>query len=130
MNHLYTIMAPDVNHLDEICEDIRQQYEKGVASSALFKMTLVPEGNPPSDKAAILCGKYAPFRDKLNAMGIPKCCYAILCAEEGEAPAPFEIRLRQLDYDRDQAILDAQNAPKVPRIETYIREIQTGIYSR
>lgn len=65
-----------------------------------------------------------------NAMGIPKCCYAILCAEEGEAPAPFEIRLRQLDYDRDQAVLDAQNAPKVPRIETYIREIQTGIYSR
>ena len=65
-----------------------------------------------------------------NAMGIPKCCYAILCGEEGETPAPFEIRLRQLDYDRDQAILDAQNAPRVPRIETYIREIQTGIYSR
>ena len=65
-----------------------------------------------------------------NAMGIPKCCYAILCGEEGEAPAPFEIRLRQVDYDRDQAIRDALAAPLVPRIETYIREIETGIYSR
>ena len=65
-----------------------------------------------------------------NAMGIPKCCYAILCAEEGETPAPFEIRLRQLDYDRDQTIKDAEAAPRVPRIETYIREIKTGIYSR
>ena len=63
-------------------------------------------------------------------MGIPKCCYAILCGEEGEKPAPFEIRLRQLDYDRDQAVQDALNAPRVPRIETYIREIKTGIYSR
>ena len=65
-----------------------------------------------------------------NAMGIPKCCYAILCGEEGDAPAPFEIRLRQLDYDREQAVLDALAAPGVPRIETYIREIKTGIYSR
>ena len=61
---------------------------------------------------------------------IPKCCYAILCGEEGETPAPFEIRLRQLDYDRDQAVKDAEAAPRVPRIETYIREIKTGIYSR
>ena len=65
-----------------------------------------------------------------NAMGVPKCCYAILSGEEGNEPAPFEIRLRQLDYDRDQAVQDALLAPGVPRIETYIREIQTGIYSR
>lgn len=65
-----------------------------------------------------------------NAMGVPKCCYAILCGEPGPEPAPFEIRLRQLDYDRDQAVRDAEAAPDVPRIEAYIREIQTGIYSR
>ncbi len=65
-----------------------------------------------------------------NAMGVPKCCYAILCGEEGADPAPFEIRLRQLDYDRDQSIRDAEAAPGVPRIDAYIREIQTGIYSR
>lgn len=65
-----------------------------------------------------------------NAMGVPKCCYALVCGQEGPAPAPFEIRLRQVDYNREQAVRDAQNAPAVPLIETYIREIQTGIYSR
>ena len=65
-----------------------------------------------------------------NGIGIPKCCYAILSGEEGDNDAPFEIRLRQLNYDRDAAIADALAAPAVPRIDTYIREIQTGIYSR
>ena len=65
-----------------------------------------------------------------NAIGIPKCCYAILCGEMGEENAPLEVRLRQVDYDRDQAVRDALAAPDVPRIDAYIREIQTGIYSR
>ena len=65
-----------------------------------------------------------------NAMGVTYCCYAIVEAEPGEAPAPFEVRLRQLPYDRQQAIRDAQAAPAVPRIETYINEIRTGVYSR
>ena len=65
-----------------------------------------------------------------NALGVPKCCYALLLGEEGPEPAPFEIRLRQLEYDRAQAVRDAQAAPGVPRIDAYIREIQTGIYSR
>lgn len=65
-----------------------------------------------------------------NAMGIPKCCYALLEGEEGPSPAPFEVRFRQLDYDREQAVRDALKAPDVPHIQAYIREIQTGIYSR
>ncbi|MDD3334857.1 MAG: metallophosphoesterase family protein [Eubacteriales bacterium] len=65
-----------------------------------------------------------------NAMGIPQCCYALLDVTEGKAIAPFEVRLRQLDYDRDQAVKDALAAPRVPRIDAYIHEIQTGIYSR
>ena len=65
-----------------------------------------------------------------NGIGIPKCCYAILCGEEGDNNAPFEIRMRQLDYDRDQAIQNSLAAPEVPMINTFIREIETGIYSR
>lgn len=65
-----------------------------------------------------------------NAMGVTYCCYAIVEAEPGDLPAPFEVRLRQLPYDRQQAIRDAQAAPAVPRIETYINEIRTGVYSR
>lgn len=65
-----------------------------------------------------------------NALGETKCCYAILEGDDPADPTAFEIRLRQLDYDRDQAIRDAENAPGVPRIDTFIREVQTGLYSR
>ena len=69
--HLYTIVPLDTEHLEEWCEDIRAQYEKGVSSCALFSMTLVPEGNPPVDKVGILCQKYDLFKEKLDSMGIP-----------------------------------------------------------
>ncbi len=65
-----------------------------------------------------------------NAMGVPQCCYALLEGEEGEAPAPLEVRFRQLPYDREAAIADALAAPGVPRIETFITELRTGVYSR
>ena len=69
--HLYSIMLLDETHVDEICEDIKNQYETGVSTCPLFKMTLVPEGNPPVNKAKILCEKYKIFKDKLDAMGVP-----------------------------------------------------------
>ncbi|MBO5338718.1 MAG: hypothetical protein J6A96_03355 [Clostridia bacterium] len=65
----YSIMPLDTDHIDEICADIKEQYETGVATCALFQMTLVPEGNPPRDKVSILCKKYSLFRDKLSSMG-------------------------------------------------------------
>lgn len=68
--HTYTIMPLDVEHIDEICEDIKRQYKENIASCALFKMTLVPEGNPPIDKAKIMCEKYDLFRRRLSAEGI------------------------------------------------------------
>lgn len=65
-----------------------------------------------------------------NALGVAYCCYCIVEAEEGSDPAPFEVRLRQLPYDREQAIRDAQAVPEIPRIDTYINEIRTAVYSR
>ena len=70
MSHLYTIMPLDTEHVDEICEDIRWQYENGVADCALFMIKLVPEGDPVIDKAAIEVEKYARFREKLADMGL------------------------------------------------------------
>ena len=67
---LYTIMPLDTDHLEEICQDIRYQYENGTATCALFKMTLVPEGDPPVDKVGVLCAKYDLFRDRLREMGL------------------------------------------------------------
>jgi len=69
--HLYSIMRLDEEHIDEYCEDMRLQYEMGVANCFLFSCTLVPEGNPPKDKATELCNIYDKYKEKLDAMGIP-----------------------------------------------------------
>ncbi|MBQ8840413.1 MAG: hypothetical protein IJ004_03720 [Clostridia bacterium] len=66
----YSIMPLDTDHIEEICQDIKEQYDSGVASCALFSMTLVPEGNPPSDKASILCARFAKFKKRLGEMGL------------------------------------------------------------
>lgn len=70
--HLYSIMSYNQpEHLEEICQDIRAQYENGVTTCALFSMTLVPEGNPVTDKVTPFCRKYKLFKDKLDLMGVP-----------------------------------------------------------
>lgn len=68
---LYSIMPLDTEHMDEVCEDIRLQYETGVSNCPLFCMTLVPEGDPPADKVGKYCAKYALFKERLDKMGIP-----------------------------------------------------------
>lgn len=50
----YSIISLDhMDNIDEVCQDIKEQYEKGVSSCALFCFKLVPEGDPLIDKAEI-----------------------------------------------------------------------------
>ena len=66
----FTIMPLDGRYVEEICTDIKEQYEKGVADLALFCMTLVPEGDPPKNKVEGFCRVYDQFRDRLAEMGL------------------------------------------------------------
>lgn len=68
---LYSIMPLNVERIEEYCNDMKEQYDLGVMSCALFLMTLVPEGNPPVDKVGPMCEKYDLFKAKLDAMGVP-----------------------------------------------------------
>ena len=68
--HLFTIMPIDTNYVEEICEDIKYQYENGIADCALFKMTLHPEGTPPANKAEILTEGYKVIKNRLDKMGL------------------------------------------------------------
>lgn len=68
---LFSIMPLDTEHIDEVCEDIADQYKNGITTCPLFCMTLVPEGDPPADKAGALCEKYALFKSRLDSAGIP-----------------------------------------------------------
>ncbi len=78
---LYSIMPLNVDHADEICDDVERQYRDGVATEALFCMTLTPEGNPAIDKASILCDNYRVIKDKLARRGLR--CGALVQATIG-----------------------------------------------
>lgn len=90
---LCSIMPLHTEYLDEICEDVRYQYENGIANYPMFMMQLVPEGTPPVDKAKELSEKYILFRDKLRSMGL-KSGILIQCSiGHGyplNAPSPFK----------------------------------------
>ena len=67
---LYSIMPLFTDHVKEICDDIERQYRDGIATEALFKMTLTPEGDPAVNKAKLLCEKYDLFKEELEKRGL------------------------------------------------------------
>lgn len=74
----YSIMPLQADHVDEICEDIKKQYETGVSTCALFCFKLVPEGVPAIDKARQQGELYKRFRDRLAEMGLD-CGILVQC---------------------------------------------------
>ena len=76
--YLYSIMPLKKEHVNEICNDIKRQYDEGIATLALFFVKLVPEGDPAVDKAGIFAEDYVVFRDKLASMGL-KCGILVQC---------------------------------------------------
>lgn len=70
MLYTYSIMPLDEAHFDEICADVRDQYERGISSCPMFKLTLVPEGDPVWDKVGPACKIYRRFREALAPDGI------------------------------------------------------------
>ena len=79
MKNVYSIMILDEAHLEEICQDIKKQYEQEVAECVLFMFQLVPEGIPYVNKAQILGEKYQLFRDRLKEMGL-ECGILVQCS--------------------------------------------------
>ena len=65
-----------------------------------------------------------------NALGATFCCYAILEGEVDDATASLDVGMISVPYDRAAAVAQAQAATEVPRIDTFIRVVQTGRYSR
>lgn len=98
--YLFSIIKADVEHIDEICEDIKQQYEKGVCTCALFSFTLVPEGDPPIPKAEMMCEQFDMFKERLEPFGIK--CGILVQASIGHGyklnvPFGFRHRVRAKD---------------------------------
>ena len=69
----YSMMPLNDNHFEEIVDDIKDQYKRGVTTCPMFIMVLVPEGDENSiwNKVDPLCKIYERFRYALDAEGIP-----------------------------------------------------------
>ncbi len=74
----YSIMPLFAERVEEICADIKAQYENGTATCALFCVKLVPEGIPTIDKAHQQGEIYKLFRDRLAEMGL-ECGILVQC---------------------------------------------------
>lgn len=68
LNNL-SIMTIDVDHVDEICQDVIRQQKEGVSSVAMFMMYFAPEGTPTVNKAEIQCKNFDLFRERLDKAG-------------------------------------------------------------
>ena len=66
----YSIVKANEDHVEEICQDIIRQTKEGITDLALFSLTLMAEGDPVIDKAAIEGAKYIKFRDRLKQEGV------------------------------------------------------------
>ena len=74
----YSIMPLFEDRVEEVCLDIKEQYESGAATCALFCVKLVPEGIPAIDKARRQGEIYKKFSDRLAEMGL-KCGILVQC---------------------------------------------------
>lgn len=87
------VVPLDVEHRFEMAEDLRQLRDAGVLSEVAFSLTLVPEGNPVIDKAAILGKRFATMREALGTdFGLPVGILLQATIGHGyvpESPAPF-----------------------------------------
>ena len=59
---IFSIVKPDLEHMEEVLEDIRLQLEQGIATMPLFYLAMVPEGTPPANKAAAFAAEFLPIR--------------------------------------------------------------------
>lgn len=85
---LYTMMPLMKDHIDEMCDNIADQYARGIANEALFIMNLQPEGVPTADKAADYCKTYDIYKEKLSARGLK--CGILAQATIGHGPTMTE----------------------------------------
>ena len=89
---IFSIVKPDLEHMEEVLEDIRLQLEQGIATMPLFYLAMVPEGTPPANKAAAFAAEFLPIRKRLAEMGLPAGILVQCTIGHGyplNAPSPF-----------------------------------------
>lgn len=68
--HFVNIAPLFTDHVDEVADDLKQLASKGDFDETAFKFTLVPEGSPVIDKAAVLGDAFVQYRKAMKARGL------------------------------------------------------------
>ncbi len=68
---MLSIMYLHKDKIDEICEDIINQYKSGACTMPMFSFLLHPQGNPVVDIASELCEQYKKYKAILDKAGVP-----------------------------------------------------------
>lgn len=69
--YLYSINGLEKNRIDEICEDVRFQYENKIINCAMFMMQVAPQGEPVWDLVGPQCELYREVQKKLKPYNVP-----------------------------------------------------------
>lgn len=92
MLYNYSVTPLKEDHFEERCEDIVKLVTSKAITMPLFRMTLVPEGNPVMNKVGPMVNLYARYRDALERRGIN--CGILVQASLGHGynliPNPFQ----------------------------------------
>lgn len=68
-----------------------------------------------------------------NGLGVTMAQYAVIRGEvDSREPAPFDVTLVTVPYDREQAVLDTREAGRrgLVNADLFEKEIMTGVYAR
>lgn len=68
---LLNIVPLLAEHRGALCADTLDLYRRGCITETAFILTLVPEGNPPTDKVKILAEEFERFRAALGKTAMP-----------------------------------------------------------
>ena len=121
MEHMYSITPLHIDHVDEMCADIKQMYENKVIGCPMFFMKLHPEGIPVIDKVTHLCEEYMMFKERLDAYGVPSGILVQSALGHGyplDNPMPFT-QYRNLKDGHDETV----SCPIDERFRDYFREV-------
>ena len=104
--YTYSIIPLKGDHFEERCQDIIDQYKRGVSTCPLFNMNLVPEGNPVWDKVGPQVELYKKYRDALEPYGVKTGVLIQACLGHGYeiVPNPYQTMINFTDGKSNRCV--------------------------
>ena len=117
---MLSMMPMDMEHIDEMCADMKRQQDEGIADYAMLAMYLAPEGTPAYDKASVFAEQYRIYKEKLDNLGVRHG--AFIQSTIGHGAVPNE----DFPFEHFQILLDGRVKGAVCPLDENYREFIKG----